>query len=230
MTSNEVETQLDTILAGEVLFLNLLGRMVFTYPDPNTEARNWIQFLLKQDLFTEAPLGAGRQPVQKGLELLQGWTAASQALPLEKVMLELQADNTYLFACVGNIIAPPWESVYFNKKRLVYQTQMLEVRSWYRHYGLVADKLFVEADDHIGLELIFVAYLSNQALKTKQTGDVGNYDELVAAQRQFLSEHLLLWGGLWCDQVIKYARTDYYRGIALLIKGCMEEVAEVFQR
>jgi TorA maturation chaperone TorD len=103
------------------------------------------------------------------------------------------------------------------------------VRSWYRRYGLVVDKLYVESDDHIGLEMIFAAQLATQALKVKEAGDLEKYETLVGAQREFLATHLLLWGAVWCNQVLKYARTDFYRGLAYAIRGAMAELGRVFE-
>lgn len=225
MITRVVGAGLGEFLGGEALFLGLLGKMVLTHPDPKTKNRDWVASLLEQDVFSETPLGAGNEKVRQGMELLRGWTAASRGRPLDDVLLDLQTDATHLFACVGNILAPPWESVYFNRKRLVNQEQMLQVRGWYRRYGLVVDKFNVESDDHMGLELIFAAHLAGLALEAREAGDEVSCVELVAAQRGFLSEHLLRWGGLWCEQVLQHARTDYYRGIAMAIKGALLELA-----
>ncbi len=221
--------KLAPVLAGEVLFLGLLGKMIFTYPDPKTDTRKWFEFALSQELFDETPFAADQADVQAGMALLRKWTAENKLRPIEDVMLDLQADNTYLFACIGKITAPPWESVYFNKKRLTNQEQMLQVRTWYRKYGLVAERLYLESDDHIGLELLFVAHLASQALKAEEAGNDEKYTELVDAQANFLRKHLLLWGGIWCEQVLKFSKTDYYRGLALAIKGALAELGKVFE-
>lgn len=222
-------SSLDDLLGGEALFLGLLGRMVLTYPDPKTSTREWFAFLLEQDVFSEVPLGGGDEDIQGGMDLLRRWTSVSRGQPLDQVMLELQTDSTKLFACVGAVLAPPWESVYFNRKRLVRQEQMLEVRRWYTRYGLVVDKPDGEPDDHVGLELIFVAHLASRAVEARRRGDEVRCAELVAAQRGFLATHLLRWAGLWCDQVQKHATTEYYRGVALSIRGAMRHVAEALE-
>ncbi|MBO2519906.1 MAG: molecular chaperone TorD, partial [Firmicutes bacterium] len=39
------------------------------------------------------------------------------------------------------------------------------MRNWYARYGLVAEKKGQEPDDHVGLELEFVAHLAGLALE-----------------------------------------------------------------
>jgi TorA maturation chaperone TorD len=47
----------------------------------------------------------------------------------------------------------------------------------------------------------------------------------LAAQRQFMSEHLLRWGPSFCDLVEKHAKTDFYRGLARLTLGALRASA-----
>ena len=48
---------------------------------------------------------------------------------------------------------------------MIFQEQTLHVRQWYSRFGLQVVKLHKEPDDHIGLELEFVAHLANLALQ-----------------------------------------------------------------
>ncbi len=224
MNFMEYSSDVQIDLAGEVLLLGLLGKVLITYPDPNTENKEWFSTILADDLFSEVPFAANQEDVQIGADLLQRWTEASRETSIEDCILKLRVDNTHLFACVGEILAPPWESVYFNKKRLVNQIQLLQVRDWYRKYGLSVNRGNQEPDDHIGYEVLFLAFLAGQAIKENEKGDSEKYAELVMAHHTFFSEHLGLWGALWCDQVIKHASTDFYRGMAYILRGALKEI------
>ncbi|HZY41749.1 MAG TPA: hypothetical protein VFF59_07085, partial [Anaerolineae bacterium] len=58
--------------------------------------------------------------------------------------------------------------------------------------------------------------------------DPAVFEDSVAAQRGFLAEHLLKWAPIWCHLVLEHARTEFYRGIALLVRGLLAELADMF--
>lgn len=209
---------------GEMLLLGLLGRLIYQYPD--REQREWFQELTEPDTFLEAPLYTDQQDIADGLELLQAW--ASQGLD-DDTYLEMQADFTRLFIGVGKVIAAPWESVYFNEDRLTFEEETLQVRQWFRRFGLEAEKLFNEPDDHIGLELTFLANLTSQALEALDGEDTEKFGSLIQARNEFLTEHLLKWGFRWCDLVTENARTDFYKGIGLLTRGTLHYLAATYE-
>jgi TorA maturation chaperone TorD len=86
-----------------------------------------------------------------------------------------------------------------------------------------------EPDDHIGLELIFVAHLATMALNSMELNDQSAAEKYLQAQREFLFEHLLRWGPAWARLVNKHAETDFYRGLAHLTYGALLAAAEQLQ-
>lgn len=83
---------------------------------------------------------------------------------------------------VGKVLAPPWGSVYMSEERLVFQKETLEVRNWYREFGLAAENLYREPDDHIALELGFLAHLAKLEYEALKAKDVIRYQEIRQAQ------------------------------------------------
>ncbi len=210
-------------LTGELLLFNLLGRIVYKYPDD--EEKSWLKSLIEEDLFAEAPFAADQEGTKVGLTLLQKW--AKDGLSADSFG-RIQADHTRLFIGPGKIIVPAWESVYFSDERLTFQEKTLEVRNWYRRYNLEPENIYHEPDDHIGLEFIFIAHLAQLDLAALENKDQQKFSELLQAQKNFLSEHLLKWGRVWCDLLAKNAKTDFYHGIALLAQGALEELSMLF--
>jgi TorA maturation chaperone TorD len=208
-------------LTGEALLFSLLGKILYEVP-----AKGWVQPLVDDEVFTEVPFAETQSDVLAGLAMLADWCQSYQqtALPND-VLKELQVDYTNLFTGMRKWPVAPWESVYFNDERLVFQAQTMDVRAWYRRYGLEVNKLHQEPDDHIGLELIFMAHLAQLGLAALEAGDDQAFEQTIEAQRGFLSKHLLLWVPLWCEQMLEYARTDFYRGLALVIRGALIELA-----
>jgi TorA maturation chaperone TorD len=207
-------------LAGEALLLGMLGKALYAIPE-----ESWLLSLLDRELFAEAPFASDQPKVVRGLKLLVKWSRDYEdGLPAEAVTA-LQVDHTQLFSGLAGMPVAPWESVYFNDERMVFQEQTLDVRAWYRRFGLEAEKLGREPDDHIGLEMSFLAHLARLALEAWQAQDQARFDEILRAQRGFLEEHPLLWAQVWANQVIKHAQTDFYRGLALVTWGALKELA-----
>lgn len=212
-------------LTGEVLLFNLLGKILYEIP-----ARQGIQALVDNEVFTEAPFAEAHPDVLKGLALLEKWSGVfRQNGRSDDLFKELQVDYTNLFTGMRKLPVAPWESVYFSDERLVFQAQTMDVRAWYGRYGLEVEKLHQEPDDHIGLELMFVAHLAQLALAALEAGNDSEFEQAVAAQRDFLSKHLLLWVPLWCEQMLEYARTDFYRGLALVVRGALLELSRILE-
>jgi putative dimethyl sulfoxide reductase chaperone len=208
-------------LTGEMLLLKMLGRIFYSYPD-NAE-RAWLQSLIDQDIFSEVPFAAGQEQTIAGLKLLQDW--AARGLP-DEAFVSLTADYTRLFIGLGEGFAAPWESVYFSEDRLTFQEKTLEVRNWYRRFGLEAEKIHQEPDDHIGLELLFLSHLAALGLEALDAQEDDRFKELWEAQREFTRQHLGAWALPWCDLVEGNARTDFYKGLATLTRGALSELSE----
>lgn len=216
--------QMDEALTGEMLFVGLLGRLLYSVPD-----RDWYQLLLDEDVFAEAPFAADQPDVQAGLALIQDWqrTIGSQLGPA--AFSELEADYNRLFVGPGKLLAAPWESVYFSDERQLFQAQTLDVRAWYRRFGLEGANAGHEPDDHIGLELAFLAHLAGLTLPALREPGGASPQALLDAQRGFLKAHLLCWAPAWCQQVEAHARSDFFRGQARMLRGVLKSLAELFE-
>jgi TorA maturation chaperone TorD len=205
-------------LTGEGLMFGLLGKALYLIPEDE-----WLQPLVDGELFSHSPFAAEQPYVVKGLALLDDWSRSFG----DESLKELKVDHTHLFTGMFKIPVAPWESVYFSDERMVFQQQTLDVRAWYRRFGLETIEYRKEPDDHIGLELAFIAHLARLGLAAQEAGNTERLDEILEAQRGFLSEHLLRWGPLWCSLVEEHAQTDFYRGLALVLRGALLEIAEI---
>lgn len=209
------------ILLGEVLLFGVLSQI--TQRDPKQE---WLQKLIAEDVFADSPLEGDHPDLVDGLRRLHEWCQANTAGIPDEELAALRADFTRLFVGIGKPVSPPWESVYFNEDRMIFQEQTLQVREWYRRFGLEAEKLYHEPDDHVGLELSFLAYLAGLCLTALQDNNEAEFERALQAQCKFLYEHPLTWIPYWCGLVEKHARTDFYRGLASLVRGSLYTLAE----
>ncbi len=140
----------------------------------------------------------------------------------------MRRDYARLFVGPNRLLAPPWESVYLSTEHLIFERQTLEVRQQYQRYGIETQHPNVEPDDHIGLELRFVAHLNGLVLFALEKDDSALQIEALAALGRFLSEHLLQWSPEFLGQVKTSANTLYYRGVAQLTLGCLYHTNSVF--
>lgn len=222
MTTNSAAFDWTTILMGEKLLFGLLGKLFYAEPD-----KTWLQSLVDEGVFDEVPFAAERSETARGLELLRSWIQANQASLNNGAFISVEGDYMRLFVGVGKLLAPPWESVYFNDGHMVFQVETLQVREWFRRFSVETEKLHKEPDDHVGLEFSFISHLATLALQALEAKDEARFAELLEAQHQFLTEHPLRWVPAWCDLVDQKAKTDYYRGLAWLAKGSLFSLAEI---
>ncbi len=207
------------LLTGEILITSLLGRLIYNYPAGDEVV--WIKSLFDNTVFEEPPFASKQERVITGLNFIKKWGFDNQdSINTE----ELQVDYTRLFIGPGEVIAPPWESAYLNDAKLIFQEETLKVRKWFKDFGLIAEKIYSEPDDHLGLELAFISHLSNLSLSALKAGDFTRFEEILQAKKKFLREHTSKWAFTWANKVEKYAYTDFYRGVALAIDGTLLEI------
>lgn len=224
MTTPAITHEWTETLTGEILLFGLLGRVFYSYPDH--QERTWLQNLIEEQVFSETPFAPEQPDVIEGLRLLQAWSRDNLD---DHAFEDLQDDYTRLFIGPAKVVVPPWESVYFDDARLIFQEQTLKVREWYRRFGLEAEHLHSEPDDHIGLEMAFLVHLAQMGLTELEKGGQTDWEQIFQAQRDFLSKHLLRWGTIFCDDVCDKANTVFYKGVALLARGALTELAHLFQ-
>ncbi len=107
-------------LTGESLLLGLLGKVLYTSPN-----RDWMEELIHGDLFAEPPFGDDQPLVQQGLGMMRTWCRENQNGLSDQAFADLQEDYLRLFIGLERVLAPAWESVYFNEERLVFQQQTI---------------------------------------------------------------------------------------------------------
>ncbi|MEM0452514.1 MAG: molecular chaperone TorD family protein [Nitrososphaerota archaeon] len=143
----------------------------------------------------------------------------------ELIKIELAVDYANLFLGVlyarrREGIIHPSESVYLTG--LLYQEPAEEVENLYLDFGLVKDEKFKEPEDHIALELYFMAHLSAKSIRALEHNELHEVKKLLKAQKEFLEKHILKWVPKLAQDILQYAETEFYRGIAKITNGYLE--------
>jgi len=137
----------------------------------------------------------------------------------QKIML----DYNELFLGPDRLKAPPWQSVYLSKEKLLFSEQTGKIEEIYRSFGLASINSDKEPADHIALELGFMARLCSIAIQ-----DTDRLKEVLAGQQLLLADHLIKWVPAWAADVKNNAQTNFWCAFALLTQGWLEnDVAEV---
>jgi len=214
-------TDITAAMAANVLLFGLMGKIFYSYPD-----FEWIHGLITEGVFEDIP-GAGLIPeTSGGQDLLLQWSKENSGGLSKELFSDLEVDYVRLFISGNDSVqAPPWESVFVNADPTLFQGSTMHVRSWYRRFGLEAENLHHEPDDHIGLEFAFISHLCSIALDYANTSDEVMFNKTVADLTEFTTHHVFRWGLRWCDLVIEKAKTKFYRGAALFSKGILINLA-----
>jgi TorA maturation chaperone TorD len=117
-------------------------------------------------------------------------------LESEETADEIRRDFDRLFSYPEGKL-PPIESFFLT---LEDASSAEEVAGFYAGAGLTIEEAFELIPDHLYLELLFMSYLIEN-----------NRYEL---QKKFLQEHLMNWVPSYCDELVKEAKTVFYREIA----------------
>jgi len=165
--------------------------------------------------------------VKDGLEELSNYLLrlSEKREELSRAILELAVDYADLFLGVGRFrkgegIAHPSESVYLTG--YLYSDVVEEIFDAYLEEGLVKSSDFKEPEDHIALELYFMAYLCRKARELLESEAYHELLRCLDKQKAFLNKHLLRWAPLLAEDIIKYAGTAFYRAVGKMMRGFLE--------
>lgn len=206
-----MEISAETLIAQHLAY-TFLGKAFYEPP-----TLDLIQAIVADNLFADWPFVSVNAEENAGLDQLRQFSEQWDSTQLEG----LRHDHARLFVGPNRLLAPPWESVYRSSEHLLFERQTFEVRQQYQRYGMETRQSNVEPDDHIGLELRFIAHLNALALFAMDKGDTNLTVEAVEATGRFLTDHLLQWSPEFLGLVIKSANTVYYRAVAQLTLGCL---------
>ncbi len=110
--------------------------------------------------------------------------------------------------------AMPWESTYRSNSKALFRQETLAVRNAYRAQGLIPQCYPKVADDHIAIELGFMAALAGRMLEGLQRGDAAFATGARQASRAFLDEHLARWINAYADDLEAAAPGTAYAAAA----------------
>lgn len=207
-----IENDFAAVLKGRVSTYALLSRLF------RVEVDQELYDTLRSMKF---PTDTGNAQVDEGYGMICDYLGQAH----QDVLTELAIDYVRVFIGSGNdgySAAYPYESVYTSPKRLMMQDARDEVLVLYHAAGIDKQESWKEGEDHIALELEFESIIGARALEAFEQGDEERCYSLLLQQRNFLEDHLLSWYPMMADDMAKFPRTGFYRGLGVLTSGYLE--------
>ncbi len=147
----------------------------------------------------------------------------------DKALERLSSEYTHLLIGPNKLPAPPWESVYLSKEHLLFQESTLKVRQAYLKHNFIPAEYPHVADDHLALELDFMANLSKMTEEACAGQDNSRVLELLQEQKSFLTEHLLAWVPEFADRIQKSPTMYLYPAMAKMLNEFLHIHLEVIE-
>ncbi|WP_291321927.1 molecular chaperone TorD family protein [Desulfonatronospira sp.] len=132
----------------------------------------------------------------------------------ERDFLPLRKQFTALFLHPEGVHA--YESVYMGKKKRLMDKPWVEVKNFYLEYGLEKGSVEELTEDHIAVELGFMAHLAYMSADDElEEGEL----DLLAGQAKFLEQHVLQWVPRLCRDMTARPFTGFYGLVARMTQS-----------
>ena len=141
---------------------------------------------------------------------------------LEEVRVDLASEYARIFLGMSPSPVAPYESVYVSDLHILMQEPRDQVLGEYRAEDIAVAKDLRLPEDHVAFEFAFMAHMCQKTIDALRSGDEPEAQRCLSKQREFLADHLLAWVPDLCADVLKRARTPFYRGVAVLTEDCLE--------
>ena len=131
---------------------------------------------------------------------------AVERVGARQVFLDAAADCAALLWGMSARSVHPYESVYASPAGVMMQEPRDQVVSVYRRAGVAISEGGANIpEDHIGIELAFMALLCERQARALVAADDDLVCEACAMQHSFLRDHLLNWAPTFCEDLFDRA-------------------------
>ncbi len=158
------------------------------------------------------------EPGREGLKMIEQALAGLSAPIAQETLDELATDYVDIYLNY-RLRASPNESVWLDEDHLERQLPMFQVREYYRRHHVAPADWKIRTEDHLVLQLQFVARLLSEV-------HADNDLEPVQEAARFMDEHLLRWIMEFATRVANRCATGYFAALALLTGAYCEELRD----
>lgn len=142
---------------------------------------------------------------------------------VDKIEAKEKESFLQLFFGPEHIPAPPWESVYRTRERILFGEPTLQIRKKLRDFNLYYQNEHKEPEDHISIELEFMNYLIDKSIKSIKEGDEEEFSRALDYQYLLLNDHLINWIESFAEDILSSTNSSLYRGSAIFLKDFIKQ-------
>lgn len=214
----------------EMLDQYLVALQFFSRVLQNPPDEELLRHILREELFKDfqdwecfrPPAGrepspfSGPMPRESIAALVQEYSGAGGEKDVRACCLQLHMDHLNLFSGPAPK-APPWESVWRERDKLLFGKHTEEVFAFYADWGVGIENAGHDPEDHLGLELAFALFL----LRAMSGGEPAKSGRGLAPREAlvaFLERHILPWAGRCLEKASQEAETVFYRNVPQLCR------------
>ncbi|QDR83489.1 TorD/DmsD family molecular chaperone [Sporomusa termitida] len=169
-------------------------------------------------------LSASDATESRGMQMIRQYAQKHQPNAVENTLQEIAIDRSRLIRGMSKRgPRPPYESIYVKEPP---QNVTGSLNQFYARLNCGVSETLCEPGEQIGVELAFVQLLLERQLEALKNGDADKGKNYQGMLQNFLRQHLGRWASEYAQEMERYAQTDFYRGIALLLKDFMQEEME----
>ncbi len=136
---------------------------------------------------------------------------------LEEAVCMLAVEYARIFIGPETLLSSPWESMHVSGKRVLFQPEVLAVRSAYREAGYLPASYPRVSDDALALEVDFMNKLASRALDAYQADDREGVRGALTRSACFLDEHLGRWACSFASAVNEHYDLCFYGMLAQIL-------------
>lgn len=155
----------------------------------------------------------------RGRKLLEEFFQETKQTRAEIILLDFAEQYASLFLGVGPENVSLCESAYRNERGLLFQSSYFEILNEYEKAGLTKREDFTEPEDHLAVELAFMANLCRWSNSTIQRGEKEETERSYRSQGRFLDNHLSQWVPRFTKGLLDASPSGFYKALAYLLKG-----------
>jgi len=141
---------------------------------------------------------------------------------LDNWLEELVLEYARLFIGPMNAPAVPYASFYLSESHSLMTDETIDVRKKYLETGMAVKELYSIPEDHIGIELEFIYFLTQKTIEFFEQEQRDEAARLFEIRSDFLRKHMSLWVPAFVDKVLRSTQENFYKGAAFILKGAVE--------
>ncbi|QED49463.1 TorD/DmsD family molecular chaperone [Cytobacillus dafuensis] len=142
---------------------------------------------------------------------------------VEEIFEKEKENFLRLFFGPEHIPAPPWESVYRTRERLLFGEPTLKMREKLKIFNLNYEEENKEPEDHISLELEFMSHLIDKSLKSINEENEKEFSRALHYQFLLLDDHLVKWAEPFTEDILSFTTSAFYKGLAQFLREFIKQ-------